>query len=73
VPTLLLELTALATSPTLEEPLGLARAAIGAGEAKGLPVSASVVDAAGVPIVVLRADARAKAAAQTQSLHTIKQ
>ena len=57
---LLLALAAPPTGPTLEESIGLARAAIRACEAQGQPVSASVVDAAGVPIVVLRADGAPK-------------
>ncbi len=60
MPTLLFMLTALAAGPTLEESLNLARAAIRACEVKGQPVSASVVDAAGVTIVVLRADGAPK-------------
>jgi uncharacterized protein GlcG (DUF336 family) len=72
VPTSILVLTALATGSPLEEPLSLARATIRACEAKGRPVSASVVDAAGVPIVVPRADARARGPARAHSLYTIK-
>lgn len=54
---------ALATStatPSLDEAIALARAAVRACEAKGQAVSASVVDGAGVPIVVLRADGASK-------------
>jgi uncharacterized protein GlcG (DUF336 family) len=48
---------ALAAAPTLDLPLSidLARAAIDACAAKGLPASASVVDDKGNPLVVLRA------------------
>ncbi len=48
------------TGPSLDEALSLARAAIRACEDRKQPVSASVVDAAGIPIVVLRADGAPK-------------
>jgi uncharacterized protein GlcG (DUF336 family) len=56
----------LATPPepralTLSAALDLARAAIAACAAKGAPVSAAVVDAQGVPLVVLRDERTAKA------------
>ena len=50
------------TTPTLDLPLSidLARAAIDACAAKGLPVSVAVVDDKGNPLVVLRAPASLK-------------
>lgn len=57
---LLLAFTASTTAPSLAESIALARAAIHACETKGQPVSTSVVDAAGVPIVVLRGDGVSK-------------
>lgn len=57
---LVLMLAGSTPGPTLEESLNLARGAIRACQAKGQHVSASVVDAAGVPIVVLRGDGAPK-------------